>query len=93
LADYEIVKVPQVGEDTVTGATEAAGRFGPQLRLVLESKRVVFVPAKSGIAKGLLGGKLKLPVKVVSAKGISSNGPYSFLALRGKNGAATEPTE
>jgi hypothetical protein len=69
------------GVVTVTGATETVGLYGPQLRLILADGRKTYIPATSGLAKGLAGGKLKVPLQVSAQKGYGPKGPYTFLGL------------
>jgi hypothetical protein len=80
------------GVVTVTGATETVGMYGPQLRLILADGRKTYIPATSGLAKGLSGGKLKVPLQVSAQRGYGAKGPYVFLGLAPRTKQAKQTT-
>ena len=80
-AKSEVVKAKDVGRATIIGATETEGLYGPQLRLRTEGGQTIYIPTTSGLAKGIMSGKLTFPLVVSTQRGYGPNGPYSFLGL------------
>lgn len=73
----------------VVGARDAQGQFGPQVALQVKGGRhVIFVGAKSGIAKGLKNGKLHpsvaTPLRVTATMAYGSKEPFAAWTLAPK---------
>ena len=66
-AKSEVVKAKDVGRVTIIGATETEGLYGPQLRLRTEGGQTIYIPTTSGLAKGIMSGKLTFPLVVSHA--------------------------
>ena len=60
----------------VTGARSVSGKYGPQLRLQLDGGHSTYISEKSGIAKGLVSGKLKVPLNIKAVNAFGEKGMY-----------------
>jgi len=70
--------------EAVSG-TEVTGKFGMQVKLQVRGNKVIYVNAKSGIAKGLANGKLmpsmERPLRLTVVRKFGAKGPYLTWAL------------
>ncbi len=77
----KVADVPDGSVITLKSGRTQMGQYGEQVVALTSDNHLVSLSIKSGIAKGLMSGKLKFPLRITPSTVFGAKGPYRTFAL------------